>query len=101
MPELLLLPPLQVTHFRGQRVAAEIDVWNPSFDVTPAALLEGIITEHGLVPRAASGENGSSKQLGPFQARDFLRKLGLLLAENGVHGAAEAPAPAPASVDGV
>lgn len=35
----------QVTHFRGQRVAAEIDVWNPSFDVTPAALIEGIITE--------------------------------------------------------
>ncbi|GAB4820785.1 hypothetical protein N2152v2_007831 [Parachlorella kessleri] len=92
--------PEEVTHFRGQRVAAEIDVWNPSFDVTPAPLIEGIITEHGLVPRAASGENGSSMQLGPFQARDFLRKLGLLLAENGAHVAAKPSAAAAASVNG-
>ena len=35
----------QITHFRGQRVAAEIEVWNPSFDVTPHGLIEGIITE--------------------------------------------------------
>lgn len=29
-----------------------LQIWNPSFDVTPAKLIEGIITEHGLVPKA-------------------------------------------------
>lgn len=36
---------MQITHFKGQQVAADIGVWNPSFDVTPATLIEGIITE--------------------------------------------------------
>jgi methylthioribose-1-phosphate isomerase len=31
------------------RVAAEgINIWNPAFDVTPAALIDGIITEVGV-----------------------------------------------------
>jgi hypothetical protein len=58
----LLGPPpfvAQVTHFKGQRVAADIPVWNPSFDVTPAPLIEGIITERGLVPRAAGSASNS------------------------------------------
>ena len=38
-------PLLQITHFKGQQVAADFGVWNPSFDVTPATLIEGIITE--------------------------------------------------------
>lgn len=46
--ELLLL---QITHFRGVRVTAELPVWNPSFDVTPCSLIEGIITEKGMAPR--------------------------------------------------
>jgi len=25
-----------------------VQVWNPSFDVTPAQLITGIITEHGV-----------------------------------------------------
>eukprot|EP00889_Picochlorum_renovo_P000135 jgi/Picre1/27165/NNA_000134.t1 len=45
--------PEEVTHFRGERVAAELPVWNPSFDVTPAALIEGIITEKGMAPRVS------------------------------------------------
>ena len=28
-----------------------VQVWNPCFDVTPASLIEGIITEQGLVPK--------------------------------------------------
>jgi translation initiation factor 2B subunit (eIF-2B alpha/beta/delta family) len=28
-------------------------VWNPCFDVTPGSLIEGIITEEGVVPRDA------------------------------------------------
>lgn len=35
-------------------MAADIAVWNPSFDVTPAQLIEGIITERGVVPKAAA-----------------------------------------------
>jgi methylthioribose-1-phosphate isomerase len=31
--------------------AAGIDVWNPAFDVTPAALIDGIVTERGVVER--------------------------------------------------
>ncbi|KAK1811433.1 S-methyl-5-thioribose-1-phosphate isomerase [Friedmanniomyces endolithicus] len=38
-------------------IAAEgIDVWNPAFDVTPAALIDGIITELGVVEKSKSGE---------------------------------------------
>lgn len=32
----------------GQRVPSEIKVWNPAFDVTPAELINAIITEDGL-----------------------------------------------------
>lgn len=59
--------PEEITHFKGQRVAAEINVWNPSFDVTPCALLEGIITEKGLVPRSGS--------TGAFSVRSWLEDL--------------------------
>lgn len=33
--------------------AAGIDVWNPAFDVTPAALIDAIITEKGTVERGS------------------------------------------------
>jgi len=39
-----------------QRVAAPgIESWNPAFDVTPAPLITGIVTEKGLVGRVAEG----------------------------------------------
>ena len=45
-------PADELTHIFGQRIAAEgIGVWNPSFDVTPAELITGIITEHGVISR--------------------------------------------------
>lgn len=45
-------PAREMTHIFGQRIAAEgIAVWNPSFDVTPAQLITGIITEHGVAHR--------------------------------------------------
>lgn len=45
-------PAQELTHIFGQRLAAEgIGVWNPSFDVTPAELISGIITEHGVITR--------------------------------------------------
>lgn len=40
----------EVTHFGGIRVASEgINVFNPSFDITPASLITALITEKGIV----------------------------------------------------
>jgi methylthioribose-1-phosphate isomerase len=42
--------PSEVTCLYSERSIAPqgIDVWNPAFDVTPAALIKGIITERGI-----------------------------------------------------
>lgn len=43
-------PETEVTHFRGQRITPEgVAADNPSFDVTPAALVTAIFTERGVV----------------------------------------------------
>lgn len=36
--------------------AKGIDVWNPSFDVTPAELIDGIVTELGVVEKGSDGK---------------------------------------------
>ncbi|UJR23430.1 hypothetical protein I4U23_026435 [Adineta vaga] len=42
-------PPKEMTSIKGINIAAEgVQVWNPSFDITPAQLITGIITEHGV-----------------------------------------------------
>jgi methylthioribose-1-phosphate isomerase len=42
--------PLEITHGFGRRTAPEgVDVYNPAFDVTPAELITGIVTERGVV----------------------------------------------------
>lgn len=33
-----------------------IDVWNPAFDVTPAELIDGVVTEVGVVEKGADGK---------------------------------------------
>jgi len=44
-------------HVESVSIAANgIDVWNPAFDVTPAALIDGIITEIGVVEKGADGK---------------------------------------------
>ncbi len=40
--------PEEVTHIRGVRIAPDVDVANPAFDVTPARLIAAIITERGI-----------------------------------------------------
>lgn len=38
-----------MTHLNDQRIAAAgISCWNPAFDVCPASLITGIITEIGV-----------------------------------------------------
>jgi methylthioribose-1-phosphate isomerase len=40
----------EVTHVQGHRTAPEgVSVYNPAFDVTPAELIAGIITERGVI----------------------------------------------------
>jgi len=42
--------PREITAGFGRTTAPEgIDVYNPAFDVTPASLIAGIITEHGVI----------------------------------------------------
>lgn len=42
--------PREVTHGFGQATAPDgVKVYNPAFDVTPAALIAGIVTEKGLI----------------------------------------------------
>jgi methylthioribose-1-phosphate isomerase len=40
--------PEEVTHLRGVRIAPDVPVANPAFDVTPARLITAIITERGV-----------------------------------------------------
>ncbi|KAF2764485.1 putative translation initiation factor [Teratosphaeria nubilosa] len=47
---------IDVTQGETVSIAAKgIDVWNPSFDVTPAELIDGIITEIGVIEKGANG----------------------------------------------
>ncbi len=42
--------PREITHGFGRQTAPEgIEVYNPAFDVTPAALIAAIITEAGII----------------------------------------------------
>ncbi len=56
-------------------------MWNPGFDVTPAELIQGIITERGVIERGPGGA---------FDVRGFMAAHGLLPDAQG------APAPAAA-----
>jgi methylthioribose-1-phosphate isomerase len=49
--------PREVTHGLGKQIAPSgVKVYNPAFDVTPARLIAGIITEKGLIrPVTAEG----------------------------------------------
>ncbi|MBL4844036.1 MAG: S-methyl-5-thioribose-1-phosphate isomerase [Planctomycetes bacterium] len=40
----------ELSEFNGRQIAPEgVPTWNPAFDVTPAALIAGIITEFGVI----------------------------------------------------
>ena len=51
--------PQELLEFRGQLIApAEMGAWNPAFDVTPASLVTGWITEHGMWSPANAAVTG-------------------------------------------
>lgn len=42
-------PDREMTHIGEMRIAANgISCWNPAFDITPAMLIKGVITEKGV-----------------------------------------------------
>ncbi|MFJ5296958.1 S-methyl-5-thioribose-1-phosphate isomerase [Pseudomonas sp. NPDC088368] len=41
----------EILNVGGQRLGAEVDAFNPVFDVTPADLIDAIVTEKGIVER--------------------------------------------------
>jgi len=50
-------PPEEVLQCAGQRTAAQgVGAWNPVFDVTPAALIDAIVTERGVIERPDSAK---------------------------------------------
>jgi len=40
----------------GRRFAADVEVFNPVFDVTPADLIDAIVTERGVVDRPGAAK---------------------------------------------
>ena len=49
--------PREVTHGMGKQIAPDgMKVYNPAFDVTPARLIAGIITEKGLIRPVTAAE---------------------------------------------
>eukprot|EP00033_Pygsuia_biforma_P001689 GCRY01001893.1.p1 GENE.GCRY01001893.1~~GCRY01001893.1.p1 ORF type:complete len:362 (+),score=89.82 GCRY01001893.1:55-1140(+) len=57
--------PHELTDINGVRIAADgIGVWNPSFDVTPAELITGLVTEKGVI----------YKTNGVFEVAKFLQQ---------------------------
>jgi methylthioribose-1-phosphate isomerase len=66
-------PPEEVTEVRGHRIApAGTAVWNPAFDVTPAELITGIVTEEGVLRppfepalRAAAASRAARREPAP------------------------------------
>ena len=50
-------PEDEITHFQGEPVCAlGVRAWNPAFDITPAHLITGLITEFGVI-RSPSRES--------------------------------------------
>lgn len=62
--------PMELTHTRGglgeQVAASGISVWNPAFDVTPANLITGIVTEKGVITKTGTDT---------FEIRHFIQNL--------------------------
>lgn len=64
-------PKHELTHINGIQITAKgIDVWNPSFDITPGKLITGIVTELGVIPKKPNNE---------FDVKEFLLKKQNLL----------------------
>jgi 5-methylthioribose kinase len=86
-------PASELTTIFNQRIAPEgIAAWNPAFDVTPCALIRGIITEVGVI------ETDARQTDGLIPVADFLRAraaAGAVAASNLVQKCSHSVAPVP------
>ena len=58
-------PAEEVLHCAGQPTTAQgVDAWNPVFDVTPAALVDAIVTERGVIERPDRAKLAAHMQVG-------------------------------------
>ena len=65
-------PPQELTTIFDQKIAPDgIQVWNPSFDVTPCSLIRGVITQYGV---AETNKEKSSD--GIIDMPEFLKSIG-------------------------
>ncbi|MDK1020782.1 MAG: S-methyl-5-thioribose-1-phosphate isomerase, partial [Candidatus Hydrogenedentes bacterium] len=63
-------PSEEITSAFGKQIAPEgVKTYNPAFDVTPAHLIAGIITEHGIL-RPPFSESISAHIAGPADTRN-------------------------------
>jgi methylthioribose-1-phosphate isomerase len=71
-------PADEVLQVRGVRIApAGTDVFNPSFDVTPAELISGIVTEEGVLhaPYEAALRDASARARARWEATPGFHEL--------------------------
>ena len=60
-------PEDEITHFQGEPVCAlGVRAWNPAFDITPAHLITGLITEFGVI-RSPSRESLAALPLANYR----------------------------------
>ncbi len=61
-----LREPKELLEHAGQRVAAAgIDAWNPVFDVAPAALIDAIVSERGVIEKPDAAKMAAMFGAGP------------------------------------
>ena len=59
--EIELRDEAEITRLAGQATAAEgVRAWNPVFDITPASLIDAIVTERGVIERPQPGALAAS-----------------------------------------
>lgn len=60
----LLVDSVEQKHVRIQLAAKGINVWNPAFDITPASLIEAIVTEKGVFVKKPNSQVFEMRILG-------------------------------------
>jgi methylthioribose-1-phosphate isomerase len=59
-------PADEVLNLAGRRIAAEgATAWNPAFDMTPASLVDYLVTEHGVIQAPDRQKLAALKSLSP------------------------------------
>ncbi len=77
--------PMQEEELVKPPVGANVQVWNPAFDVTPSSMITGVITDRGMIRREQRR----------IDVRAFMTSHGLLPAQENGHGGSRIVSPIP------